>query len=265
LNVEHPSSSTAPLRSTQINDFFENGYLLIKHWADGRALESIQRVAKTQHTTSVPPLELEAQLGYPGAPANTNVEGGSTPRRLLRAFGRNELWDEHATSNRMNQCLQQLLKHQKIYMSQAHHNCLMTKSPRFSSDTGWHRDSRYWQFEKNELVTAWLALSDENESNGALKVIPGSHKQNLGPDQFDSRSFFSEKDDRNTELLKKTKQLNLSPGDLLFFHCDLLHAASRNNTESDKLSLVFTYFNGANSALPNSRSASIEPIPLDTP
>ena len=37
----------------------------------------------------------------------------------------------------------------------------MTKQARYSSSTGWHRDSRYWHFQRPELISVWLALRDE--------------------------------------------------------------------------------------------------------
>jgi len=40
-----------------------------------------------------------------------------------------------------------------LELSQAHHNCIMTKNPAFSSATGWHQDIRYWSFQKPELVS----------------------------------------------------------------------------------------------------------------
>ena len=74
-------------------------------------------------------------------------------------------------------------------MPLAHHNCVMTKQPRFSSDTGWHQDVRYWHFERPELVNVWVALGDETPENGCLRVIPGTHAGTFRPEQFDAAKF----------------------------------------------------------------------------
>ena len=263
---QHSSSqlSRELLSSTQLESFAKDGYLLIKGWERGKSLSLIQETAQAQVMGPIAPVELEAQLGYPGAPSDVNQDGGDTPRRLLRAFGRSPVWDAYACSKKMHACLQQLFNHDSVFLSQAHHNCLMTKSPRFSSDTGWHRDSRYWHFEQNELITAWLALSEEFEGNGSLRVIPGSHRLELKARQFDTQSFFKENLDENTRVLAAATALEMSPGDLLFFHCDLLHSASRNNTKLSKLSLVFTYFDGENNPIANTRSDGLPSIPLNT-
>src|SRR5829696_619053 len=39
----------------------------------------------------------------------------------------------------------------------------------------WHQDSTYWGLNKPDVVTAWVALSPSNRSNGAMDFIPGTH------------------------------------------------------------------------------------------
>lgn len=263
LNLSIHSPGLRPNKFDLVR-FQQEGYLHVQDWVNGSELAKIQEAAQAVHASLAPPLELEAQLGYPGAPERVEAEGGDTPRRLLRAYGRVPCWDAHATSADMLRYLQALLQHDQVFLSQAHHNCLMTKTPRFSSDTGWHRDSRYWQFEKNELVTAWLALGEEFYRNGSLKVIPGSHRLHLRPEQFDENSFFNAETLENQAVLQGAISLELAPGDLLFFHCDLLHAATRNHTDTNKLSLVFTYFGGDNAPRPDTRSSSIDAVALHT-
>ena len=65
----------------------------------------------------------------------------------------------------------------------------MTKHPGFSSATLWHQDIRYWLFDQPELVSVWLALGDETEHNGGLKLIPGSHRQDLDRGHYDAAFF----------------------------------------------------------------------------
>jgi len=54
------------------------------------------------------------------------------------------------------------------------------KSPHSSSTVAWHQDGYYWPLEPlHESVTAWLAFEDVDEGNGAMQVIPGSHRAGL--------------------------------------------------------------------------------------
>lgn len=256
------SESNFKLTETQLTTFEKDGYLVIPNWLVDDALAAMQKLTQHQFNHPTEPWELEHQLGYPGAPSTINEIGGQTPRRLLAAYQREKLWREFAVSAPLKTCLEQLFNHTEIFLSQAHHNCLMTKSPRYSSDTGWHQDSRYWSFQKPELITAWLALGEENSSNGGLRVIPGSHRMPLESKQFDDMSFFVANRPKNLALINKSRAIELQQGDLLFFHCKLLHSASRNQTNSTKLSLVFTYYSGDNSPKAGSRSARNSEITL---
>ena len=207
------------------------------------------------------PLEYEAQVRYPGAPASLDAPGGRTVRRLLQACSRDALYRKWATSPELASRLHQLLE-SPLELSQAHHNCIMTKNPAFSSATGWHQDIRYWSFQKPELVSVWLALGPEHEENGCLWLVPGSHRMEFRGEQYDDDRFFRADSDTNREILRAKVAAELDEGDVLFFHCRLLHAAGRNRTGLTKFAAVFTYHSAGNRPLAGTRSASPAEIPL---
>ena len=97
------------------------------------------------------PVEYEADLRYPGAPASREQEGGQTIRRLKEAQGRDPVFTDWVRLPGVMSRLQQLLG-PRVVMPLAHHNCVMTKQPQFSSETHWHQDIRYWSFTRPELV-----------------------------------------------------------------------------------------------------------------
>lgn len=250
------------LSEKDIQKFNTDGFLVLPRFTQDTILRSMHEEAKRQIANPSHPMELEAAAGYPGAPNTTNEAGGRTVRRFLGAYRRHALWQEWASNPTLVGYLKQLLDDQNINLSQAHHNCLMTKSPEYSSDTGWHQDIRYWSFSFPYLVNMWLALGEENVNNGGLVVIPGSHNMVFERSQFDEKLFFRDDAEPNKKLLAQAKNITLHPGDILFFHCRLLHKASRNHTNKTKLSLVFTYHDSRNSPIINSRSASIPSISL---
>src|SRR5690242_21243413 len=45
----------------------------------------------------------------------------------------------------------------------------------------WHQDSTYWGLSSPDVATAWVALTPSNPANGAMAVIPGSHKLDQMP------------------------------------------------------------------------------------
>ena len=161
-------------------------------------------------------------------------------------------------------CLAQLLG-PELVLPLAHHNCVMTKQPQFSSRTAWHQDFRYWSFQRPELVSVWLALGPETADNGALELVPGSHALPLDARQFDQQQFFREELAENQDLLDRRQLITLEAGDALLFHCLALHAAGPNRTDDTKYSVVFTYRPDANPPLPATRSASGGELPQLSP
>lgn len=240
----------------EVSFFQENGFLVVKQLIDESTRQAMKRrtLADLEHLTE--PIEYEAELQYPGAPESIQSEGGKTPRRLKTAHERDPIFLETLKRSQFLNRLQQLLG-PTVIMPTVHHNCIMTKEPDYSSDTGWHQDIRYWRYEKRELVTVWIALGDEYPENGSLKVIPGSHKRLYSPDQFDDELFLRNDLAENEELLLNVEHLTLSAGDVLFFHCRTFHAASRNYTAESKYSAVFTFRGSENDPVAGSRSASL--------
>jgi phytanoyl-CoA hydroxylase len=207
------------------------------------------------------PVEYETDTQYPGAPASLDAPGGRTVRRLLQAVARDAVFREWATSPPLAARLAQWLG-PRVELSQSHHNCIMTKNPAYSSVTHWHRDIRYWSFEQPELVSVWLALGEERIDNGCLLLLPGSHRMDFQPHQFDSAQFLRTDIPDNHEVLRAQLAAELHAGDVLFFHCRLFHAAGHNQTADTKLSVVHTYHAADNHPLPGTRSAALPDIPL---
>ena len=137
----------------------------------------------------------------------------------------------------------------------------MTKHPGFSSATLWHQDIRYWLFDQPELVSVWLALGDETEHNGGLKLIPGSHRQDLDRGHYDAAFFLRSDLPQNQRLIHSAISANLSQGDTLFFHSGTFHAAGQNQSEQVKTSVVFTYHAQSNQPLEGTRSSNYPDIP----
>ena len=53
------------------------------------------------------------------------------------------------------------------------------KEPYSKEIVGWHQDAYYWPMTPHNSVTVWLTLSDVDEQNGAMKIVPGSHKSGI--------------------------------------------------------------------------------------
>ena len=249
------------LSAADVESFQRDGFLILRGFTAPATLATLYSVAEEHLRREIAPLEYEADLHYPGAPPSRTAEGGRTVRRLLQAQGRHPAFTQWLNQPALLTRLHQLLG-PEVLMPLAHHNCIMTKQPRFSSDTGWHQDIRYWSFERADLINVWLSLGPERKDNGCLRLIPGSHRLAYDKTQFDSAQFFREDLAANQALLAQAINAELDAGDVLLFHCCSLHAATRNFSEQTKYSAVFTFRAGDNHPLPGTRSASLPELLL---
>ncbi|MDF2781553.1 MAG: syringomycin biosynthesis enzyme, partial [Geminicoccaceae bacterium] len=68
-----------------------------------------------------------------------------------------------------------------------------TKEAQSESFITWHQDLTYWGLEPADIVTAWIALSPSTVESGCMRVIPGTHTQEVVPhkDTFAERNMLS--------------------------------------------------------------------------
>jgi len=134
--------------------------------------------------------------------------------------------------------------------------------PDSSTQTMWHQDFRYWHFESDNLVSVWLALDSEDNQNGVLEFIPASHKMKFDISQFDEKEYFKEDIEPNISIIKTKTSHSLKKGDVVLFHCKLLHRANKNITKEPKISFVYTVKGSSNRAIANTRSSEFDEVEL---
>ncbi len=242
--------------------FEKDGYLIRRGLVDDAASKQLVALIDRSLNPALAPVEFEADVHYPGAPSSRVAPGGNTPRRLLHAYSRDDQFQAIGRHPQVVATLQGLMRTDELLLSQNHHNCVMTKHPGFSSVTSWHQDIRYWRFDRPELISVWLALGSENQANGCLLVLPGSHRWDLDPGRFDASLFLRTDLPENEVLLAKAVPVELERGDILFFHSRTLHAAGQNQSDTVKRTLVYTYRAADNQPIPETRSSVFDDIPV---
>ncbi len=247
----------------QLQQFGRDGYTVARGLLGSDRVNQLRSTIEWHLSPPLAPLEFEADVSYPGSPESQLAVGGQTSRRLLSAYSRDPVFRELAGDAAVVAGLRQLMSCEQVMLSQNHHNCIMTKMPGFSSETQWHQDIRYWRFDRPELVSVWVALGDEKIANGALRIIPGTHKGDFDRGRFDAKLFLRPELAENEGLIGSAIDCELVAGDVLFFHSRTFHAAGRNTTQDAKLSVVFSYHAEDNAPIPATRSSRFPSIPLD--
>ena len=245
----------------EVEAFRRDGFIVQRNLVPLQYVDRILQITERDEATHFGDIEYEADVQYPGAPQSLADEGGRTIRRLRQAFSRDPVFARLLKEPFILDRLRQLLGEQ-VVMPLVHHNCVMTKHPKYSSDTGWHQDIRYWSFATSELVNVWVALGNEAEANGCLRLLPGSHRMVVGSDQLDDELFFRDDVSENQSILSTAATAELNAGDVLFFHARCFHSATRNYSDQTKYSAVFTFRSLDNPPLPDSRSSELPELLL---
>jgi phytanoyl-CoA hydroxylase len=242
------------LSEAQIDEFYKNGFLLLKKFANEQMCDGIKEKAKEHIEEMIEPIETEQEY--------LNIEGKPILRRLRQVYDRDKVFASWMRERKIRPILRQLLGQSPV-ITLAHHNSIMTKMPSRTSRTEWHQDIRYWNYKNDDLISVWLALGTETLQNGVLEFIPGSHRMRFDPKQFDAKKRFREDIKENVALLQKRVHFELEKGDIVLFHAKVLHAAGENQTFEPKISFVYTVRALANRPLPNTRSSEYKEFILE--
>ena len=114
-------------------------------------------------------------------------------------------------------------------------------SPSFVS---WHQDSTYWGLSEPDVVTAWVALTPSNAANGAMAVIPGTHKLDQIPhrDSFDRHNLLTRGQEVAVEVDEAQQvPLVLRPGEMSLHHVRLVHGSAPNPSGDRRIGFAIRY------------------------
>ena len=115
------------------------------------------------------------------------------------------------------------------------------KSPGFVS---WHQDSTYWGLEPDDVVTAWVALTEVTPENGCMQVIPGSHRIDQLPhlDTFHKDNLLSRGQEIAVDVDKsKAVSLAMRAGEMSLHHIKLVHGSDPNRSDDRRIGFAIRY------------------------
>ena len=258
------------LSDEQLQQFHQNGFIVLRNFLPQEKCDAILDVAKAHLEHKIEPIETEIGYDERSKEYRTDVtdytsksnEKNMIVRRLRQVYSRDILFKEWMEDVEIRPILQQILE-DKVVITTAHHNSIMTKMPHYSRATAWHQDRRYWRYSNDNLVSVWLALDDEYSDNGVLEFLPGSHLMQFKPEQFDEKEYFREDTSENAVLIAKKVSTTLKKGDVIIFHSLLQHRANKNNTDKTKISFVYTVKGEKTIPVEGTRSSEYPEIRLE--
>ena len=122
-----------------------------------------------------------------------------------------------------------------------HHCKINLKLPGARTEVAYHQDFAYTPHTNADVVTALLFLDDVDESNGALTVVPGSHK---GPvlSLFEGERFTGAvAPDEESKALAQSVPCFGKAGSVCLMHTKLLHGSAANASDRSRGLYICVY------------------------
>jgi hypothetical protein len=217
-----------PISNEEAQSYHENGYLLIKAMLNAEEVGLLGRAARQDRVLD--------QHSY----GKADGEGG-TVRLSLWNHPTDTIYGMVARCQSLVDSAEKLLGGEVYH----YHSKMIMKDAKVGGAWAWHQDYGYWY--QNGVLFPWLtsasiAVDRATKENGCLQVIKGSHL--LGRiDHVLSGEQAGADPARVREVLKRLdlEYIEMEPGDVLFFHPNLLHRSDQNHSDHPRWSMICCY------------------------
>jgi non-haem Fe2+, alpha-ketoglutarate-dependent halogenase len=121
---------------------------------------------------------------------------------------------------------------------------LFYKPARDPGFVSWHQDAMYWGLDPDDVVTAWVALTDSTAENGAMEVLPGSHRDALLPhtETYAAANLLSRGQEIAVEVDRaRAVMLTLRAGEMSLHHVKLAHGSEPNRSARPRVGYAIRY------------------------
>jgi ectoine hydroxylase len=126
-----------------------------------------------------------------------------------------------------------------------YHSKMIMKDAKVGGAWAWHQDYGYW-YQNGVLfpllTSAFIAVDPATRENGCMQVLKGSHhlgriEHVLTGDQAGADLERVKEVEKRLELV----HVEMEPGDVLFFHANLLHRSDQNRSENPRWAMICCY------------------------
>ena len=124
---------------------------------------------------------------------------------------------------------------------------LFIKNANQNGFVSYHQDAKYIGLEPHNWVTAWIAITDSNETNGCMKMWPGSHADLKEHDQkFNQGNLLTRGQTIKNVPEDQVKPIELKAGQMSLHHPRIIHGSGINKSDDKRIGFVVQSYIGTN-------------------
>lgn len=213
----------------QVEQFQSDGFLIVRGLFDQAEMDGLLAYARGD----------QALLGQ--SHVKTDASGKETRLTVRNDLDEASLYTAIVRSQRVAGTMQTLLGDEVYH----YHHKMMLKQPKTGGAWEWHQDYGYW-YENGclypDMGSCMIAVDKATKANGCLQVLTGTH--HLGRVDHVQIGSQTGADPQRVEAALLRHQLvycEMSPGDAVFFHSNLLHRSDENVSDDPRWSLICCY------------------------
>src|SRR5881396_2620452 len=107
----------------------------------------------------------------------------------------------------------------------------------------WHQDATYWGLSQPDIVTAWVAFTDATVENGAMRMVPGSHRAQVPHrDTFAPSNLLSRGQEIAVEVDEgRAVDILLRAGEMSLHHVLMFHSSPPNRSDDRRIGFAVRY------------------------
>jgi phytanoyl-CoA hydroxylase len=131
-----------------------------------------------------------------------------------------------------------------------HGSKINLKAPGYGSPVEWHQDWAFYPHTNDDLLAVGVMLDDVGEDNGAMRVLPGTHKGPTWNHHGEDGHFCGAMDPGACPGLDFGKAVPVlgRAGSMSFHHVRLVHGSAQNFSAKPRTLLLYEF--AANDAFP---------------
>jgi len=125
---------------------------------------------------------------------------------------------------------------------------LFIKNPDKKGFVSFHQDAKYIGLEPHNWVTGWVAITDSNEENGCMRMLKGSHKEDLKfhNQKFDENNLLTRGQTVENVTISETAPVILKAGQLSLHHPQIVHGSGLNKSNDRRIGFAIQSYIGTN-------------------
>lgn len=211
-----------------VHRYERDGYMLVENMFSGEEIDHM--LAALEHSARV--------ANHLGGQAD---KSGKVARFSNWKDLGYDIWTAVSTSPRIVNTVRILLGEEIAFFGAK----VMFKEAHSGGAWEWHQDFGYWYKScvYPKLISVFIALDDATRENGCLRVLKGSHHAGrlqhveVQGDQLEADPA------RVKRMLGEleTVECAMPKGSALFFHCNLLHTSSANDSDHHRRTFITIY------------------------